>query len=859
MTALDDCRGCAHAHAAFDEFTLPGAERHYPPDLELEPTHLGINIHLDLEAQRCDATVSVTVVARSPGAHVLRLDGVDFEELRVADSDAALASFGYDGKAISIAWKDPFAQGDQRKVVLFYRVVRPTSGILFSRPSAAYPDAPLFAVTDHETERARYWLACLDHPSARPRIDWQIRAPRALTILAGGVLLSEEDHGDGEKTAHWRLDAPCPSYLVCFAVGDFIVLEDTPHHGIPIASYTTRTHDIENLRLTFGRTREMLAWLTAKLGLRFPYPKYFQFAVPGIGGAMENISLVSWDDNFLLDETLASEWNRLIEQVNIHEMAHSYFGDLVVCRDFAHAWLKESWATYIEQCWFEDLYGEDEKLYEFYTNALAYFGEADERYQRAIVTREFNTSWDMYDRHLYPGGACRLHTLRAEVGDGAFWAGVRDYVATFAGEVVETDDFRRILEKHSGRSLGKFFDQWFFSPGYPFLKVSFHFDPARSEGTFEIEQAQVDEKKGGTIFDLRLDVAWVVDGELQRQRVHLQEARQVVVVPMGRDPDQVRIDPEGNVLFKLEMNPGDDKLRRQITDATDIIGRILAGRELAKTGKSANIEAIAAAYRAESFWGVRAQLADALGRAGVQAAVAALADLVAFERDPRVLEPLFRAAGRYRDPALSAALQARLDGGLPYRATMAAYEALGAQREAAPFERLVAASAEVGFGGFAQAGALRGLGATHREEALEVLLARLEPGAVPARVRIAGVEGLAELGKTLIRRPRERAVERLVDLLRDPDIRIRKTAVAGLEAVGAGEAVPALEAVRGALAAQDSTRIDRAIRTIRREPDPKHVANEKAIDDLRAAVRKLRDEIEKLEARVGAEKAVPAK
>ena len=35
-------------------------------------------------------------------------------------------------------------------------------------------------------------------------------------------------------------------------------------------------------------------------------------------------------------------------------MAHSYFGDAVVCRDFAHAWLKESWATYIEHAWLED-------------------------------------------------------------------------------------------------------------------------------------------------------------------------------------------------------------------------------------------------------------------------------------------------------------------------------------------------------------------------------------------------------------------------------------------------------------------------------------------------------------------------
>ena len=69
---------------------------------------------------------------------------------------------------------------------------------------------------------------------------------------------------------------------------------------------------------------------------------------------MENISLVSWDERFVIDERLASEWTYLLDAVNVHEMAHSYFGDAVVCRDFAHAWLKESWATYIEQVWRED-------------------------------------------------------------------------------------------------------------------------------------------------------------------------------------------------------------------------------------------------------------------------------------------------------------------------------------------------------------------------------------------------------------------------------------------------------------------------------------------------------------------------
>ena len=162
---------------------------------------------------------------------------------------------------------------------------------------------------------------------------------------------------------------------------------------------------------TFGRTGKIMAWMTKKLDMPFPYPKYYQYALPDLGGAMENISLVSWSDRLALDEALAEEYAWIVDSINVHEMGHSYFGDAVVIRDFAHAWLKESWATYLEHCWEEDEVGEDEVQYMYYTDAESYFREADEEYHRPIVTRRFKSSWQLYDNHLYPGGACRLHTL----------------------------------------------------------------------------------------------------------------------------------------------------------------------------------------------------------------------------------------------------------------------------------------------------------------------------------------------------------------------------------------------------------------------------------------------------------------
>lgn len=857
-------------HRGFvDEFAGPGAEEHYPPDLELEPVHLDIDLYIDVANQTASGCVTTTVTARREGPTVLALDAVDLTDVSARDPDGRALNWHYDGKALTLHWREPFEAGEQRRAEVAYRVTEPVAGLYFSQPNAAYPEQPWYAASDHETERARHWLPCIDLPNVRTTLDFHLRAESRFTILANGYLVEEKENGDGTKTAHWKLEQLCPSYLICIACGEFTRADDgvfvdrtpSPSGGeregenrIPVAYFCSREHSTEQLIRTFGRTKSMLAWMTEKLALAFPYPKYYQFALPGIYGAMENISLVSWSDWVVMDETLAQEVTWTVDYVNVHEMAHSYFGDAIVCRDFAHAWLKESWATYIGQCWFEDSLGEDEGLYTYYTNARGYFKEADERYQRPIVTRRFESSWQLYDAHLYPGGACRLHTLRRELGDEVFWTATRDYLKRYNGMVVETDDFRHVMEAHSGLALGRFFDQWFHSAGYPALKISFDYDDERQQGTFEIEQTQVDEQKNIPAFTLSTDLAWTIDGVEHRASIRLEESKHIVTMAMSSKPEQVRFDPDTKVLHKLDFNPGGPMLRNQLTNAKDVIGRIQAAHELAKTGKRWNIQAIVEAYAQEPFWGVRREFAQALGEASSEAAAAGLAEIVSWEQDPMVLPALFQAAGKYRDRRVRDAIAARLEGNLPYIATQVAYEALGAQREEAPVELLVDGAQRDSYNGLAQSGAFRGLAATRRPEAVDLLMEKVAYGATSNRARPAAVAALADVGQGQERATRERVVERLEDLLRDPWDAVRRSAANGLKTVKAPEAIPALKAYSRGLAHQERIGIERVIRSLRDEDKLDGSALKKQVEELREKVRQLEDQLQRVEAQLGLDK-----
>ncbi|RCH77735.1 hypothetical protein CU097_001488, partial [Rhizopus azygosporus] len=88
--------------------------------------------------------------------------------------------------------------------------------------------------------------------------------------LANGSLL-ETTTVNGLTSTRWELTYPCPSYLICFAVGDFISVDDEEVNGIPIKvsiSYFTSTkYKAEDLKRTFDKTPSMIKWIQKKVGV----------------------------------------------------------------------------------------------------------------------------------------------------------------------------------------------------------------------------------------------------------------------------------------------------------------------------------------------------------------------------------------------------------------------------------------------------------------------------------------------------------------------------------------------------------------------------------------------------------------
>lgn len=723
------------------DFASSSADLHYRPNIQLEPIHEIVKLSFDIPQAFCQGSVVQRIRANVNTTTSLQLNAINFNISDIKSFNESNQSFSikwqYDGSIITVSWDQAWQANEVRDLEVFYAVTNPIAGLYYSSPDEKHPERGLFVGADHETERARYWLPCVDHPSIRTTLEFFLTSDQTHTILANGKLLDEKTAGD-TKTAHWFLDFPCPSYLTTICIGDLVTFKDRDadagQEPIPVSYFTTKKFSPTDLELSFGRTPKMLEWINKKLGVPLPYPKYFQYALPMHGGAMENISLVSWDDNLLVDEIYAKEGTWTVDQVNIHEMTHSWFGDSVVIKDFAHAWLKESWATYMETVWLEEMVSQEEADYDRFVNERRYKNET-KQYVRPIVTNKYDSSWSMFDSHLYPGGSQRIDMLRKKLGDEVFWKAVTDYLQTFQGKVAETSDFQRKLEFHSGLNLQKFFDQWYYSKGFPKLKISYRFDDKYKLTELKVKQTQVDKEKDIGLFEFDLDIKLEIENNtFSDYTFTVTDEEHVFYVKSESAPKSILIDHSNKVLLDYDFNPGTEMLKRIYTTGS-IKNKILSASELAKDGSISSINFLVDQYKNESFWGLKNELIDLIASIYNTKAFDSLVSFLETEKDPMVLKELLKTMQKI--PLSEQIIQAIKDflskSELLYSTFSNALQVLGSYNEdqQAMFEYLKTYTPAQDKKGIIATGKRLSIGKLRTIEASEYLLDELKLGTIP--------------------------------------------------------------------------------------------------------------------------------
>lgn len=409
------------------------------PDLDV--LRYDATVEPNLSGKTVKGRVAIDFVLTSPISERVQFDIGELTVDSVTEG-GALADFSQDSKRLNVQLGRPGRSGERRRVEIEYHGA-PRYGLVFApEKSEVYT---IFSTSQ--------WMPCVDAPGDRATLRLTLVLPRGLEVIANGRPVRDHQMA-GNLVAHeWTLDRSVPTYTMGFAAGRFHLAED--RHGKTRLRFLSADLPATDLRRVFADTKDMLDFFEARSGVRYPDTAYTQVLVEDtIGQELTGFSLMSEE----YGQAVLADPSRV--GLIAHEFAHQWWGNAVTCEDWTHFWLNEGLATFMAAAYRERRLGRD-----------AYLRDVEgwrERYERvkaagrdrSLVFPDWNHPTSDDRALVYQKGALALHELRDDVGDRAFWAGLRLYTRGHFGKSVRTADFQMAMEMAAHRNLTAFFNEW---------------------------------------------------------------------------------------------------------------------------------------------------------------------------------------------------------------------------------------------------------------------------------------------------------------------------------------------------------------------------------------------------------------
>ena len=295
------------------------------------------------------------------------------------------------------------------------------------------------------------WLPSIDDVNDKIEFDLTIGYDKDYQVIANGELLSVEEN-DSTKTWRFNMNQPMSSYLVALAIGNYNKQTETSKSGVPL-EYYYYPEDSTKVEPTYHYTKQMFDFLEREIGAVYPWEIYKQVPVKDfLYSGMENTTLTIFSDALVVDDIGFNDRNYV--NVNAHELAHQWFGNLVTAKSGEHHWLQEGFATYYALLAERDVFGDDYYYWRLYEYANELLQQDKVGQSTALLDAKASSTT------FYKKGCWSLHILREQVGDTVFKNAVKNYLTKYQFKTAETLDFIKEIETESAQDMSEFVTTW---------------------------------------------------------------------------------------------------------------------------------------------------------------------------------------------------------------------------------------------------------------------------------------------------------------------------------------------------------------------------------------------------------------
>ncbi|KAL1952401.1 hypothetical protein VTO73DRAFT_1550 [Trametes versicolor] len=473
--------------------------------------HVDFDWAVDFDKQTLSGSVTHTLVWKKADVREVIFDTqhLDVQKVIVEDRPGNF-SLGAEHKVMGAPLKvllpSNRAVGDKTRVQIFYSTTKDCDALQWLEKEQTQGKKFPFVFSQCQPIYARSIAPLQDSPSVK--ITYTAKIKSVLPALLSAIRVSPPSNGpahDGKEigkdavTYEYKQPVPIPSYLIAIAVGNF------RYRALPAVEgkeWTTGAWaEPELIDATYWEfSQDVGRFLSTAEKILPPYrfgvfdvlvlPPSFPY------GGMENACLT-----FLTPSLLVGD--RTLVDVVVHELTHSWFGNGVTQANSTHFWLNEGWTTYIERVLLQLLHTPADRGFSFLIgskslqDALKQY-EKKPKYQRLVI--DFDVGEDPDDAYStvpYEKGAnFLLHLERMLGGLDEFLPYIHDYVSTYMGKSITTEDWKAHLyaywEKHGGEEKIKAlnsvkWDEWLYGEGLK-LPVEMIYDTALAREAFALAE-----------------------------------------------------------------------------------------------------------------------------------------------------------------------------------------------------------------------------------------------------------------------------------------------------------------------------------------------------------------------------------
>ncbi len=418
----------------------------YSPELgnlgyDVQEYFLQINIDPS-EPYYIEGIALITAISDFPVLEYVSLDfaGFTVHNIEVNDDDVQFLRTEY---KLLIKLNEPLSLNEEFQIFVHYSGQPDDSQTAYSfikfSQGAVFPsNRTMIAIS--EPDGARKIFPCNDHPRDKALFKIDLITPADLIGVSNGNLVDIQELLDTNEIKYsWLSNDLMATYLLTLAVGDFTIKEYEFDNGLIVRNYVL-PGTAYSLGSYMPILNDAMDYFEDLFG-PYPFETYGHVLHLLNGVTLETQATVALASGMVDENTL------------VHELIHMWFGNWVSLDSWGEIWRNEGFATYFGKLW---VYRNRPNYYRIYlesaySNAVA----RDDLYSLGGLPQN-----EMFGFESYVVGSLLVFKLREELGDEAFFDGLKDYFILYGGESASDDDFQDVMEDACQCSLEVFFDFW---------------------------------------------------------------------------------------------------------------------------------------------------------------------------------------------------------------------------------------------------------------------------------------------------------------------------------------------------------------------------------------------------------------